>query len=336
MLYLYACLPSGVLGLVFGHLNIREVMSRCWLVCKPWKVRMQAPSLNVRVRTTGELRAVEARSVTTLTTLISVDADELSQLTNVTSLDLVDSYPRGLLNRIEEFWPGLKKLRASLVFQRSPERIWVFPELEELDLSKTNLEDLDLSALASMPRLTKLNLCETGLLDEEARVLSRLRSLTSLSIGKNALTDETVSGLPTGLRELSLTRLMLITDESVETLACLELESLDLSGTQLKKPALHTLSKLKRLDLSSCRLDVLSLPDSLEHLNLDSGRLWAGFRDTPNLWSLKTLNLAGCVLSWEALAARAPNVECVSIHGSRDVDRDRARRCFPRARVKLL
>jgi hypothetical protein len=140
--------------------------------------------------------------------------------------------------------------------------------------------------------------------------------------------DAVVSALESlvKLRVLSL-RYTKITDKSIDSLSRMPfLTRLDLSMTHLQRPRLEQLRRLKALDLSFSRAEVLRLPCELEDLNLRRTR---GELSAPtNCKSLKTLDVTNSDCDWEQLVA--PDLaEIVVAHE----DVERAARCFPRAKI---
>jgi Leucine-rich repeat (LRR) protein len=324
--------PATVLGMVFGHLDLREVVTTCWLVCTAWKQRMQAPYLDLacRVDVYRALAAVEPRLVRSLAVSVSVDADAVRPLTNVLCLQLFDSSPKRLMCQLDQLWPSLQTLTIKWLYSVTS-LDWHLPELQELDFSWTNLEHADLEPLVRMPCLAKLNLYDTQVSAAAVRVLARVCSLTCLALGGNrSLDDPSICGLQSliRLRDLSL-RSTGITDKSIESLSSLpQLERLDLARTRLRQPALDRLRRLRTLDLSACRLEVLRLPWELEHLDLHGATVRAIGAPAP--WmatSLKTLDLVGSQVTWEMI--NAPSLEHLVVGR----DPARAARCFPSAKI---
>jgi hypothetical protein len=323
-------LPASLLGVVFGNLAMRHVVTVCWLVCKSWRQRMHVSTLYLDGIHQVQLLAVEPRCIVDLCVSASVGVAVLNKLTNVVSLRILEDGPSELLTCIHCLWPGLRTLCMTWLHALTS-LDWDLPELRELDLSWTNLSGADLEPLARMPCLAKLNLYDTHLSSAATRVLARVPSLTSLGLGANMLTDSDVCALQAliGLRALNLSGTR-ITDTSVEYLSTLpQLEQLALSSSHVRRPALDVLSKLKAVYLSLCRLEVLRLPPGLEKLDLAGAQVLA--LSVPPLNTLKTLDVTDATLEWEVLDA--PDLECIRVASK---DRDRAARRYPHAVVKVL
>jgi hypothetical protein len=316
-------LPTGVLGWLFGFLDVLEVVRTCWTVCRAWRVRMHAESLYLTEAGLPALKVVQLLRVTHLKTHVSIDAEKLCELSQVKALTLVGSGPTKLFTKLDKVWPSLQSLEMGWFKPMVLDCHWHLPELRHLDLDWTDLSGADLSCLYAMPHLERLSLLGTKLRAETAHVLGAAASLTSLDISRNAFGDSEVGKLAqlVRLQELFL-RGLNVTDSIIQVLAGLpQLRVLDLTSTKVRRPNLAQVASLKTLLLVGCSLEGLSLAPGLQHLDLRSVTLETN--DAVAAPTLKSLDLFEAKFDWTLL--HAPEVECVFVHVA---DQERATRAF--------
>lgn len=100
----------------------------------------------------------------------------LKQHPEVTSLDLS-------LNLLNLGWDNIEDKEAKAL-------LLTFSNLTSLNLSRNNLGDKEVNALAAISNLTSLNLSRNKVGDEGVKVLGAMPNLTSLNLSQNNIGDE--------------------------------------------------------------------------------------------------------------------------------------------------
>lgn len=357
-------LCSSSLGLVFGYIELTQVLGRCHLVCRHWR-RTLAHAKRIFLASPASVqhvdllrRAVHAPQVEEVDLADSVvDPLVFATFSNIVVLRLHETFwpcnPASreiCLDSIAIAWPNIRGLclAGCMSFPRQ--------ELAFLCLALSRLETLDLSATAVSAAalvhlrhlgLIKLDLSELltqlpKLGDDGLRHLPCLRSLRELRLSQ--CTRITNAGLQhvselKSLETLDLTSVYKLTDDGLAHLACLaNLTWLDLSRcARIRGTGLFHLvgsQRLETLKMTFCaELALLpALPPRLQELDVrGSLQLTDGaLSELPP--SLQSLGLRGCTRftdrAVETIAARCPVLRKLDLRGNSLVT-DRGVRLLP-------
>jgi Leucine-rich repeat (LRR) protein len=144
-----------------------------------------------------------------------------------------------------------------------------FPQIRSISLRRChNITDAGLAILSQLPDLEELDLSDTDVSAAGLRHLTRMPKLNSLTLSGVKLSDDAVRAI----NELHLAKLNLsgaeISNTGCELLNCHAFCHLDLSGAKISSVGLHKIkftSNLQTLDLSSTNL----ADDAIEALPVD-------------------------------------------------------------------
>lgn len=169
-------------------------------------------------------------------------------------------------------------------------------DLEQVNLTMTNVTDEDMKMLKHIDRLKEVNLWGTDITEQGLKELKNIKDLTKLNLRKTKTTDK-------GLKIIA---------------TIISLEELDLSRTWVTDTGLYeisSLSSMKCLGLESTRItddglrSVVSSMTSLEELYLTSTRITdAIIQDLSQLQNLITLSVLGTKITEEGILKLKENL----------------------------
>ncbi len=175
------------------------------------------------------------------------------------------------------------------------------PEVNVLDVSRSDVDDVALQRIGAMTNLTVLDLSGTKITENGLANLRRLKHLKSLSISVDQLTD-------VGLKEL----------ENWPDIVSLNLDYVHLNDASLSY--LEKLAKLEELSLNDTLITDAGLPHLLKLPRLEKLHLYgtkvtdAGLKQLEQMTQLKELTLDGYNISDQAatdLGKRMPNTKII-------------------------
>ena len=175
-------------------------------------------------------------------------------------------------------------------------------DIELIDLrSCSEITDVGIAQLASLPRLRVLRLGSDQINDQTLQVLNRFKTLDALSLEDANITDEGLSKLQgPSIKELSLARCFMVTDDGMKTIATLpKLERLYLRDMGITDDGIISLSANDNLRANLRAVRLLDI--------MTGDRAAAALARLPRLASL---HLRQALISAEGLGelARSPSL----------------------------
>lgn len=198
------------------------------------------------------------------------------------------------------------------------------PSLREVDLSETDVSDLDLALIAKLP-LTSISLRDTKISDSGVAHLEALSSLEKLELSSTRVTTDCLDSLIQlpRLVEIEFPKSLLI-DENMDRIVRLrQLTHLYAAGSELTDKGLAQIAKLENLEsltLDSCivtdaGLVAVSKLSKLKHLQLRYTKTTdQGLRHLETLSSLKELDLNSTAVSDVGMASISQLTNLNALH----------------------
>ncbi len=244
----------------------------------------------------------------------------LADLGELKELDISDTKITDAgLHHLAAYVPKLTTLNLSMLGKITDRSLTSFVErhhrLTNLDLCRTNVTDITLSALKQCPELESLKLRVTKVTDSGMTALNALRKLKELEISGPDISDtglKNLTGILPQLERLNI-NFTQVTDAGLLALQhCTKLQYLDLDGTKMTDNGLLALqhyTKLQNLSLSYTNITDAGIINSANHLtnlrelNLDHVEQFTdkGMSALPYLTHLENVDFTATGITVEGL-----------------------------------